>query len=194
MSDFEYIGGFARNPFDLYQRAGSYYFENGIIGYSPFQERGGSMKKTSLAAIAVLIMAVLSAQAQMAIRWKGSAGWGQGTAYERLFNQYNLQTINGSIYRIDTLTPMRSMSMGIQFVIKTSTNEEIPVHLGPAWYILCQDMNLNLKDIVEVRGARFSLEGKNVMAAFEVRYKDKVLLLRDEDGIPYWSAWRKKKF
>jgi hypothetical protein len=84
--------------------------------------------------------------------------------------------------------------MGIQFVIKTSTNEEIPVHLGPAWYILCQDMNLNLKDIVEVRGARFSLEGKNVMAAFEVRYKDKVLLLRDEDGIPYWSAWRKKKF
>ena len=54
-------------------------------------------------------------------------------------------------------------------------------------------MNLGLKDVVEVRGARFMLEGKNVMAAFEVRYKDKVLLLRDEDGIPYWSAWRKRK-
>ena len=69
------------------------------------------MKKLSAFTIAILIMAVFNAQAQMAIRWKGSAGWGQGTAYERLFNPYNLQTVNGNIYRIDTLTPMRSMSM-----------------------------------------------------------------------------------
>ena len=56
-------------------------------------------------------------------------------------------------------------------------------------------MNLKLKDVIEVRGARFNLDGKNVMAAFEITYKNsKVLLLRDEDGIPYWSAWRKKKF
>ena len=153
------------------------------------------MPKTAISGIAIMVFVVLSAQAQMGVRWSGSAGWGQGTNYERLFNQYNLQTINGSIYRIDTITPIRGMSRGIQFVVKTTTNEEIPVHLGPEWFILRQDMNLNLNDVIEVRGARFSLDGKNVMAAFEITYKNsKVLLLRDEDGIPFWSAWRKKKF
>jgi hypothetical protein len=153
------------------------------------------MKKLVAPALAILAISIFTAQAQMAIRWKGSAGWGQDTPYEHLFNQYNLQTINGTIYRIDTITPMSGMSMGIQFVVKTSTNEEIPVHLGPAWFILCQDMNLSLNDVIEVRGARFTLNGKNVMAAFTITYKNsKVLLLRDEDGIPYWRAWRKKKF
>jgi hypothetical protein len=151
------------------------------------------MKKTALFVCIALVLSAFNAQAQMAIRWKGSAGWGQEAPYERMFNNFNLQTINGSIFRIDTVTLMPRMSMGIQFVIKTSTGEQIPVHLGPAWYILCQDMNLSLNDGVEVRGAKFTLNGKSVMAAFEVRYKDKVLLLRDEDGIPYWRAWRKRK-
>ncbi|MBN1130150.1 MAG: hypothetical protein JXA71_14255 [Chitinispirillaceae bacterium] len=151
------------------------------------------MKQTAIFICIAVVLSAMNAQAQTSIRWKGSAGWGQGTTYERLFTQFNLHTVNGTIYSVDTITPMRSMSMGIQLVIRTAANEEIPVHLGPAWFVLCQDMNLSRNDVVEVRGARFTLEGKRVMAAFEVRYKDKVLLLRDEDGIPYWSAWRKRK-
>ncbi|MBN2035170.1 MAG: hypothetical protein JW768_00375 [Chitinispirillaceae bacterium] len=151
------------------------------------------MRKSAFFLIIIITLTAFNARAQMAIRWKGSAGWGQGTAYENLFNPYNLKTINGTIYRIDTITPMRAMATGIQFVIKTPSREEIPVHLGPGWYIYYQDMNLRPNDAVEIRGAPFTLNGKKVVAAFEVRYKDKVLLLRDEDGIPYWSAWRKRK-
>ena len=132
-------------------------------------------------------------QAQMAMRWIGTEGWGQATPYERLFNQYNLQVITGSIYRIDTITPMTGMSVGIQLIIRTATREEVPVHLGPSWYIRHQDMDLTLNDNVEIRGARFSLKGKNVMAAFEVRTPSKTLLLRDEDNVPYWCGWRKRK-
>ena len=132
-------------------------------------------------------------QAQMAMRWIGTEGWGQATPYERLFNQYNLQVITGSIYRIDTITPMTGMSVGIQLVIRTATREEVPVHLGPSWYVRHQDMDLTLNDNVEIRGARFSLKGKNVMAAFEVRTPDRVLFLRDEDNVPYWCGWRKRK-
>jgi hypothetical protein len=133
------------------------------------------------------------AQAQMAMRWIGTEGWGQATPYERLFNQYNLQVITGSIYRIDTITPMTGMSVGIQLIIRTATREEVPVHLGPSWYVRHQDMDLTLNDNVEIRGARFSLKGKNVMAAFEVRTPSRVLLLRDEDNVPYWCGWRKRK-
>ncbi len=156
------------------------------------------MKKKILVALAIAIIAAVESPAQMQVRWKGSAGWGMGTNYAHLFNNYNLQVINGTIYRIDTVTPMSNMSYGIQLIIRTASREEVPVHLGPAWYILCQDMNLGLNDPVEVRGARFALNGKNVVAAFEVRpsgsaNSDKILLLRDEDGVPYWCGWRKRK-
>ena len=136
---------------------------------------------------------VSQTQAQMAMRWIGTEGWGQATPYERLFNQFNLQVVSGSIYRIDTVTPMPGMSVGIQLIIRTSTREEITVHLGPAWYIRHQDMDLTLNDNVEIRGARFSLKGINVIAAFEVRTSSRVLLLRDEDNVPYWCGWRKRK-
>jgi len=143
----------------------------------------------------VLVAGLLASQtqAQMAMRWIGTEGWGQATPYERLFNQFNLQVVTGSIYRIDTVTPMPGMSVGIQLVIRTATREEIPVHLGPAWYVRHQDMDLTLNDNVEIRGARFSLKGKNVIAAFEVRTSSRVLLLRDEDNVPYWCGWRKRK-
>jgi hypothetical protein len=149
--------------------------------------------KRAVLVVLVFCFAALQAQAQTAIRWKGSAGWGQATPYERLFNQFNLQTLNGTIYSIDTVTPMSGMSMGIQLTVKLSGGEKQQVHLGPAWYVLCQDMNLGLNDAVEVRGARFTLNGKNVIAAFEVRTPEKVLLLRDQDNVPYWCGWRKRK-
>jgi hypothetical protein len=151
------------------------------------------MRNAAVLAVLVAGFMATQAQAQMAMRWIGTEGWGQATPYERLFNQYNLQVITGSIYRIDTITPMHGMSVGIQLIIRTATREEVPVHLGPSWYIRHQDMDLTLNDNVEIRGARFSLKGKNVMAAFEVRTRSKVLLLRDEDNVPYWCGWRKRK-
>jgi hypothetical protein len=151
------------------------------------------MKRVAMTAIIAAGLFTSGVQAQMAMRWIGTEGWGQATPYERLFNQYNLQVITGSIYRIDTITPMTGMTVGIQLVIRTATREEVAVHLGPSWYIRHQDMDLTLNDNVEIRGARFSLKGKNVMAAFEVRTPDRVLLLRDEDNVPYWCGWRKRK-
>jgi hypothetical protein len=151
------------------------------------------MKHGAWFVVLVAGLLISQAQAQMAMRWIGTEGWGQATPYERLFNQFNLQVITGSIYRIDTVTPMPGMSVGIQLVIRTATREELIIHLGPAWYVRHQDMDLTLNDNVEIRGARFSLKGKDVIAAFEVRTSSRVLLLRDEDNVPYWCGWRKRK-
>lgn len=151
------------------------------------------MKQLLAAALVVVGILALQTPAQMSVKWKGSDGWGLATRYEQLFNKYNIQAITGTVYKIDTVTPMSDMSRGIQFIIKTTGSEEITVHLGPEWYILRQDMNLNINDVVDIRGARFSLNGKNVMAAFEIRVKERVLMLRDQDGIPYWCGWRKRK-
>jgi hypothetical protein len=151
------------------------------------------MKRNAMIAVVAVALLSIPSQAQMAMRWIGTEGWGQATPYERLFNQFNLQAISGSIYRIDTVTPMSGMSVGIQLIIRTATREELTIHLGPAWYVRHQDMDLTLNDNVEIRGARFSLKGKDVIAAFEVRTSSRVLLLRDEDNVPYWCGWRKRK-
>ena len=156
-------------------------------------ERGVCMKRS--VALVMMVMGILAIEsgAQTSIRWMGSDGWGIGTRYEQMFNNYNLIAVAGSIFSIDTMKPMTGMAKGIQLIIRTPSREEIIVHLGPAWFIQRQDMNLGLNDKVDIRGARFSLNGKDVIAAFEVRSGEKVLLLRDEDGLPNWCGWRKRK-
>lgn len=132
-----------------------------------------------------------SINAQMGLKFRGSNGWCIGDRYDQMFVNSNQETFSGQVMSIDTVTPMRDMSTGIQFTLKTERSEEIKVQLGPSWYILNQDMTLSVNDkSIEVKGSRVMIEGKQVvMASMMVRQK-KVLLLRDADGIPYWCAWR----
>jgi hypothetical protein len=144
--------------------------------------------------ILIMITAVMcgTTTAQSNVKWRGSDGWGVSGQYQQFFNTYNLQTVTGQITRIDTVTPLLDMAYGIMLIVKTD-REEIPVHLGPAWFLIHQDMNLTAKDNVEVKGLRVSINGKTAIVAAEVRRGDRVLQLRDEDGLPYWCSWRIKK-
>ena len=45
---------------------------------------------------------------------------------------------------------------------------------------------------VEVRGCETSIEGKKVVMASYVKLSKGILRLRDEEGIPYWCAWRRE--
>ena len=94
--------------------------------------------------------------------------------------------------KIDTITPYRDMASGIRLVLKTE-REDIEVHLGPAWFILYQDMSLAVNDKnIEVSGCRVMINGKPIIMASRLVRGERVLLLRDKDGYPYWCAWRKK--
>jgi hypothetical protein len=141
----------------------------------------------------VLLLAgvAFSGFAQMSIKFKGSNGWGLGSPYEQAYSNYSLKTITGTITKLDTVSPMRDMVYGIQMIVKTSS-EDVVVHLGPAWFILYQDMNLSINSKVEVRGCNTSINSKNVMMAANVKSNSRILYLRDEDGKPYWCAWRKE--
>ncbi len=150
--------------------------------------------KVRLLAVMVLFSLVISqAQAQNVVKFRGSDGWGLNGRYEQYFNKYNLQTFTGKIIGIDTLAPFREMSYGVMLTIKKD-NLEHTIHLGPGWYILYQDMGLMIGNDVEVRGCETSIEGKKVVMASYVKQlsKGRILRLRDEDGIPYWCAWRRE--
>lgn len=130
--------------------------------------------------------------AQRSMQWKGSGGWGAGSLYNRMYNPNTVATISGEVISIDTFTPRgKGMSYGVHMVVKTD-KEEISIHLGPRWYIENQDVKIEPRDQVEVKGSRVTLNGKPIMIAAEVKKGEETLVLRDTNGFPVWSGWRRR--
>jgi hypothetical protein len=152
------------------------------------------MKKimTLVAVVTTLTFALTTESlAQRGSMGLGGGGWGPGTPYGRMYNPQTVETIRGEVVSVDRITPDKGMSYGIQIVVKTD-KETISVHLGPGWYIENQDVAIAPKDKVEVTGSRITFEGKPALIAAEVKKGDEVLTLRDANGVPVWSGWRRK--
>ena len=154
------------------------------------------MKKLSLllaaGAIAILVGSPTSyAQPRPGMMWRGSGGWGPGTPYYKMYDPKALETISGEVTSVDRITPNKGMAAGIHMIVKTE-KETISVHLGPSWYLENQDVKIEPKDKVEVKGSRTTFAGKPAIIAAEVRKGDDVLKLRDDNGFPVWSGWRRR--
>ena len=154
------------------------------------------MKRFSLAiAVAVgafLVAAITSfAQPRQGMMWRGSGGWGPGTPYNRMYDPKAMETISGEVISIDRITPNKGMTAGIHMNVKTD-QETISVHLGPSWYLENQDVKIEPKDTVEVKGAKTTFAGKPAIIAAEVKKGDETLKLRDESGFPVWAGWRRR--
>ncbi len=151
------------------------------------------MKKfTFLTAVIFVISLSLVSEsfAQTGMMWRGSGGWGTGTPYGRIYNPATVETIAGEVAGIDKITPFRGMNYGVHMTVKTD-KEVISVHLGPGWFIENQDVNINTGDKVEVKGSRVTFNGKPAIIAAEIKKGKDVLKLRDENGFPVWSGWRR---
>jgi len=152
------------------------------------------MKKvgTIVAALAIFsLLFTVGSSAQMGPMWKGSGGWGMGMQYSKMYNPKTVETITGVVVSVDEITPMKGMSHGVHMILKTD-KETITVHLGPSWYIENQDIKIEPKDKVEVKGSRITFEGKPAIIAAEVKKGNEILKLRDEKGFPVWSGWRRR--
>lgn len=154
------------------------------------------MKKPVLSvvftAIAVFLLAASSyAQPRPGMMWRGSGGWGPGSQYNRMYDPKAVETITGEVTAVDRFTPMKGMSGGVHMNVKTD-KETISVQLGPSWYLENQDVKIAAKDKVEVKGARTTFAGKPAIIAAEVKKGDEVLKLRDDNGFPVWSGWRRR--
>jgi hypothetical protein len=132
-----------------------------------------------------------SAQKGPGMMWRGSGGWGPGSQYNKMYDPKTVETITGEVTRVDRITPAKGMSGGIHMLMKTD-KETVSVHLGPSWYLENQDVKIEPKDKVEVKGARVTFDGKPAIIAAEVKKGDEVLKLRDDSGFPVWSAWRRR--
>jgi hypothetical protein len=128
--------------------------------------------------------------AQRGMKWQGSGNWGPNTQYGRLYNPQTIEIISGEVVSVDTITPIKGMSNGVHLMLKTD-KETISVHLGPAWYIQRQDIKIAPGDKVDIKGSRISYQGQPAIIAAELRKGTEILKLRDENGFPIWSGWRR---
>jgi hypothetical protein len=148
-------------------------------------------KKIMLFAVIFAIAIPSTVFAQPMKGWRGSGGWGPGTPYQKLYNPATVETVSGTVEEVQKFTPRRGMSYGVHLILKTD-KETIPVHLGPGWFIEGQDIKIEKGDKVEVKGSRVTFNGKLAIIAAEVKKGDEVLKLRDENGFPAWSGWRRR--
>jgi hypothetical protein len=125
--------------------------------------------------------------------WHGSGGWGHHSQYGRMYNPNNLTTVSGEVVSVDTFTPMGGMSGGMHLKLKTG-NETLDVHLGPAWYLENQNIQIQPGDKIEVTGSKVSFAGQPAMMAASVKKGDQTLMLRDASGFPVWHGWRGNQF
>jgi len=128
---------------------------------------------------------------QQGMRWKGSGGWGPKTNYGRMYNPETVETVSGEVVSIEKITPGKGMYYGIHLTVKTD-KETISIHLGPGWFIENQSITIEPEDKIEVKGSRVSFEGKPAIVAAEVNKGEEILVLRDENGFPAWSGWRRR--
>lgn len=151
------------------------------------------MKTKSIIGLLVtlsVLLVVSLALAQPWKGWRGSGGWGMGTQYQRMYDPATIETISGTVESVDKTTPMKGMHYGIHLLVKTD-KETISVHLGPEWYLERLDTKIEKGDEIQVKGSRISMMGNPAIIAAEIKKGDAVLKLRDDNGIPVWSGWRR---
>jgi hypothetical protein len=118
-------------------------------------------------------------------------GWGRNAQYNRMYDPRTVETITGEVVAVEKFTPGKGMSAGVHLQLKPD-RETISVHLGPAWFIENQDVKIEPKDKIEVKGSRITFDGKPAIIAAEVKKGDEVLKLRDDNGVPVWAGWRRR--
>jgi hypothetical protein len=150
------------------------------------------MKKlVAVSTVLVFLLFPLSPVAlAQGMKWRGSGGWGPGSDYGRMYDPKTVETVTGDVVKVDQITPMRGMSSGVHLVVKTDKGD-VSVHLGPQWYLENQDVKIEPKDKVEIKGSRVTLQGQATLIAAEVKKGDEVLKLRDDAGVPMWAGWRR---
>jgi len=140
--------------------------------------------------ISVLIVFLIACNTQLFAQQTGQQQQKNQQTYSRHFNVNTVETIDGVVKDIIYKSSERNPEMtGVHLEISTG-NEEIPVHLGPAWYVSQQQHTFSKGDSITVTGSRITFNNSPAIIAAQVQKSDMVLQLRDENGMPNWRGWR----
>ena len=135
---------------------------------------------------ALLVLATATAALALAVPGESIAQRAMRGGYGGRYDPQTVETVAGEVTAIEKVTYGRRGNYGIHIVLKTDKGE-IPIHLGPSWFIDRQTVKIALHDQVEVTGSRVIYDGKPALIAAEVKRGSEILRLRTAEGIPLWS-------
>lgn len=117
-------------------------------------------------------------------------GWQKGSAYDKLYEIKEAESVKGEVTDIFDLTPMPGMAAGLALTIKDKKDGKTETaHLGPKEYVKLDSIGLKKGDRVRVNGVWANVGGKDVLLASKIKKDDGVelKLRRTRDGFPFWD-------
>jgi hypothetical protein len=145
------------------------------------------MRKFGILSRGICILVLLLVNASWA---QPGMGRGGGVHYGMMWDANSVITVAGEVTGVEKYTPGRGgTAYGLRLTLKTD-KATLPVVLAPAWYIEQQHFAIAPKDQVEVKGSRLLIQGQPTLIAQEVKKGDKVLKMRDSQGVPLWGGPR----
>ena len=133
----------------------------------------------AVAAVAAASPAVADEPAAPAHGMRGPRGPGP-----RLYDPKTVTTLTGEVVAVQRLEGRRGA--GIHLEVKTA-GETVPVHVGPAWFLEKEKLQLAPGDPIEITGSVVTIRGKRAMIAQVVKKGDTAVALRDMNGVPVWA-------
>jgi hypothetical protein len=187
---------FLRNPKNAVFRSLSFSMAKRRGKPFAFQAARGGIRnmKAATSAVLALFVVLLASNGSLA---QGGMGRGPRSG-GRMYDPKTVETLSGEVVSVEHIQGKgrglgrggRGTGYGVHLILKTD-KEEIPVHLGPGWYLNKQALKIAAKDRIEVRGSRITFEGKPAIIAAEVKKGEKSLRLRDDTGAPEWRGGKR---
>ena len=122
------------------------------------------------------------------------ASWGQsgpqdvkGGGPGGLYNPQSVVTVAGTVVSM-TPSPVKPGLPYLVYLTLQTGKGKISIFLGPSLYIDKLPVQFKVLDRIQVTGSKIMWEGSSVILAAEVKKGDKVLKLRDPNGVPVWSG------
>ncbi|MEJ2083500.1 MAG: TonB-dependent receptor plug domain-containing protein, partial [Acidobacteriota bacterium] len=143
--------------------------------------------------LVVLGLVLLTSGMEWQVRASGGEeqAWRREPRVERLWNRKDIETHLGRIVRVEKAVAPDGKSHGVHLLVEAEAGR-ILVCLGPSWYIDELDLELAVGELVRVTGSRTERAEEPALVACRITWGDKTAELRDEEGQPLWSGWRRE--
>jgi hypothetical protein len=118
----------------------------------------------------------------------GLTGWEKDSAYNRLYNYNERDSIKGKVLKFKEVVPMPGMAPGTALVFDEE-GQEILVHVCPLAFANAQKTGIR-KDIkTKIAGSWATINGQDVFMAAKIKQGDnfEYKVRRTKDGTPLWT-------
>ena len=115
---------------------------------------------------------------------------GAGPAMGRTYDPSTVSTLRGTATAV-TIVPGRGGRAGGTHLTLEGADQTMDVRLGPTWFLEREGVQIAKGDSIEVTGSVIGSDEDSFLIARELKKGEKVVKLRDEQGVPLWSGGRR---